>query len=77
MRDAGISEPGDMIKRVDLFMDKFNVQTGKPYKLNISIGFREFNVDAETMKILPSYMEYADRMLYVNKRKHKAKLSMD
>ncbi len=72
MEEMGISEPAEMIMRVESIMDEFNADAGKPYKLNISIGYCEFNIDSETMKKLPEYMEAADVMLYENKRRHKA-----
>jgi diguanylate cyclase (GGDEF)-like protein len=64
-------EPDELISSVEKMMDDFNLTSGKPYKLKISIGYRKFPVDSETMKKLPSYMEDADKMLYDNKRKHK------
>ena len=67
-----ISDPGEMISRVDKLMEEVNAKSDKPYKLRISIGYREFTVDSDTMKIFSSYMEEADTMLYENKRKHKA-----
>ena len=65
------SEPDEMISRVEKMLKDFNLKSGKTYKLNISIGYRKFTVDSETMKKLPTYMEDADKMLYDNKRKHK------
>jgi len=69
---AQISDPGEMISRVDKLMEEVNAKSDKPYKLRISIGYREFTVDSDTMKVFSSYMEEADTMLYENKRKHKA-----
>jgi diguanylate cyclase (GGDEF)-like protein len=66
-----VEEPENMITKVDKLMEEFNTNSGKPYKLRISIGYMEFLIDFNTIKNLPSYMESADTMLYENKRKRK------
>lgn len=67
--DDTITSPEKFIQRVDKFISKYNINSMKPYKIQISMGafgnYVNENTDINVM------IDYADRIMYKNKALNK------
>lgn len=65
LTDASITGE-DICKRIKMICDRFNVDSGKKYYVELSVGYSEFECNASIE--IEKYLEIADEMLYEDKK---------
>ena len=72
LRKSDEGDAGWMISHIEEIMNRVNESIDKPYRLEISVGYKAFEITPASWNEVPSLLEAADNMLYTNKRRRKS-----
>ena len=72
LRKSDEGDAGWMISHIEEIMNRVNESIDKPYRLEISVGYKAFEITPDSWNEVPSLLEAADNMLYTNKRRRKS-----